>query len=736
MARFSRAGLRARLLLFVFVALLPALLLILYTAGEQRRMAAAGARESALSLLRQATMNYEELIVNTHQLLAVSARQPAVSSGDYGACSTFFSELVERDPSYDSFILAGPGGEVFCPQGGGPVNLLDRDYFRRVLETRGFVVGDYVISRLTGRPVLPAAYPVLDQRGEVRAVLVATISLDWLQRLAANARLPDGATLTVIDRYGTVLSRYPDAGGLAGKSLAQTPVIQDVLSRKTEGTVESTGIDGTRRLYAFMPLHSTAGGGDVYIYAGIPVKIAYAGVYRLLFGNLAGVGLATVLALVFAWLCSDLFFLRQVNALLGATRRLTAGDTGARAGPPYGPGELGQLARAFDYMAEALGQNIDRLHRAEAKYRTRSEHLQALRHIDLAITGSLDLRVTLNVVLDQVAQQLGVHAADVLLLNPHTQTLEYAAGRGFRHQGIERSRLRLGEGYGDRALFERNIIRLSSIPEAGSTFLRAPLLEGEDFVAYFAVPLIAKGQVKGLLEIFHREGLDPGREWLDFLETLAGQAAIAIDNATLFEGMQRSNIELTLAYDDTIEGWSRALDLRDKETEGHSRRVTAMSLRLARALGMEESGLVHVRRGALLHDIGKMGVPDQVLLKPGPLTEEEWAIMRRHPVYAYEMLSPVAYLRRALDIPYCHHEKWDGTGYPRGLKGEQIPFAARIFAVVDVWDALRSQRPYRAAWPEEKVLEHIREQAGKHFDPVVVEAFLEIRSEGDCTAGI
>jgi putative nucleotidyltransferase with HDIG domain len=180
------------------------------------------------------------------------------------------------------------------------------------------------------------------------------------------------------------------------------------------------------------------------------------------------------------------------------------------------------------------------------------------------------------------------------------------------------------------------------------------------------------------------------------------------------------------AYDTTIEGWSRVLDLRDKETEGHSRRVTELTLGLARAMGMSEDELVHVRRGALLHDIGKMGVPDAILLKPGPLDDEEWAIMCRHPVYAYQMLLPIAYLQEALDIPYCHHEKWDGSGYPRGLMGEQIPLAARIFAVVDVWDAMRSDRPYRTGWSAAETREHIRALAGTHFDPEVVRIFLEL----------
>jgi HD-GYP domain-containing protein (c-di-GMP phosphodiesterase class II) len=269
---------------------------------------------------------------------------------------------------------------------------------------------------------------------------------------------------------------------------------------------------------------------------------------------------------------------------------------------------------------------------------------------------------------------------------------------------------------------------LSKEPDAAQ--LRNALAEDE-FVAFHAIPLIAKNELKGVMEIFHRQPLHTDLEWLDFLETLAGQAAIAIDNFRLFEGLQFSNTELRLAYDATIEGWSNALDLRDRETEGHTLRVTEMVLRLARAAGIPEEELVHMRRGALLHDIGKMGVPDSILLKPGPLTDEEMALMRNHPAYAYKLLSPIRYLRSAaLDIPYCHHEKWDGNGYPRGLKGEEIPFAARLFAVVDVWDALTSSRPYRPGWNEVQAREYIRSQAGKYFDPKIVDLFFQVLGKG------
>ncbi|MCL5959106.1 MAG: GAF domain-containing protein, partial [Chloroflexi bacterium] len=314
--------------------------------------------------------------------------------------------------------------------------------------------------------------------------------------------------------------------------------------------------------------------------------------------------------------------------------------------------------------------------------------LQALHDIDTSIASSHHLSPILRVFLEKAVALLKVDAADVLLLNPQTQVIRYAAGSGLHTHALRHTHLKLGEGHAGRAALKKEIVRIANLSETPGEISRSPLLEKEQFVTYYAAPLIAKGQVRGVLEIFHRSPFVPSEDWLDTAQLLAGQLAIAIDNASLFDGLQRSHDELALAYDTTLEGWSRALDLRDKETEGHTQRVAEVTLRLAREMGVSGDYLLHIRRGALLHDIGKMGIPDSILLKPGPLSEEEWEIMRLHPVYAYQLLSPISHLQPALDIPYYHHEKWDGTGYPRGLRGEQIPIAARIFAVVDVWDAL------------------------------------------------
>ncbi len=373
----------------------------------------------------------------------------------------------------------------------------------------------------------------------------------------------------------------------------------------------------------------------------------------------------------------------------------------------------------------SINRDITERKKAEKRIQLQIEHLAALREIDQVIASSFDLRYNLAWILEFVTKELGVDAADVLTLNAVLSQLEFGSGKGFRGKSIEKRLTQLSQSLAMRVVLDRQVVHIPDVKDQSPDLLSEKFPADENFVCYFGVPLIVKGSVKGVLEVFHRTSLEPDQEWFDFLNALAGQVALAIDNASLFNNLQRSNMDLFMAYDATIEGWSRAMDLRDKETEGHTQRVTEMTMELAILFGIKDEDLVNVRRGALLHDIGKMGVPDGILLKPDKLTDEEWVILKKHPSFAFEMLSPIGYLKSAMDIPYCHHEKWDGTGYPRGLKGEQIPFTARIFSIVDVWDALTSDRPYRKAWPNEKVLEYLKSEAGKQFDPEVLKTSLE-----------
>ena len=381
-----------------------------------------------------------------------------------------------------------------------------------------------------------------------------------------------------------------------------------------------------------------------------------------------------------------------------------------------------QNAQLYSTAQQELGQRRE----TEKRLQLQLKRLSALQNINIAITTNIDLQIPLYLLLEQVTEELGVDAADVLLYDEENQQLFFVAGRGFQTDALKYTKLELGQGLAGKAAETLKIIHIKDLRSEATSLKKAPLLPDEDFISYFGVPLISKGKVQGVLELFHRTALEPDEDWLNFLNTLTSETAIAVDNAQLFRDLEKSNLDLAVAYETTLEGWAKTLELRDRETEGHSQRVMDLTTRLSRKLGVSDEDLVHIQRGAVLHDIGKMGVPDHILLKVGPLNDEEWEIMRKHPVFAFDMLSTIPFLKKASDIPYCHHEKWDGSGYPRGLKSEDIPLGARIFALVDVWDALRSDRPYRKAWSDEDARDYIRKQTGIHFDPIVVKAFEEI----------
>ncbi len=357
--------------------------------------------------------------------------------------------------------------------------------------------------------------------------------------------------------------------------------------------------------------------------------------------------------------------------------------------------------------------------------RLRKSQLTALMEIGSVINSSLGRERVLEEVMDSLIALMHAERGFLMLLDPKGK-LRPQIARGIEHINL------IQQAFD----FSSTIVR--RVADTGQPVLTTnaqedPRFEDQVSVAVYQLrsimcaPLKIKDQLIGVIYVDNRARTGMFHESdLDLMTAFANQAAVAIDNADLFDDLQKSNRNLERAYQATLEGWVHALDLRDKETEGHTQRVTILTERLARSMGVDGEALVHITRGALLHDIGKMGIPDSILLKKGDLTEDERIIVRKHPIYAYEMLNPIEFLHPAIDIPYCHHEKWDGTGYPRGLKGMEIPFAARIFPVIDVWDALISDRPYRKAVPPDEVRQYIQKDAGKHFDPHVVRAFMEM----------
>ena len=353
---------------------------------------------------------------------------------------------------------------------------------------------------------------------------------------------------------------------------------------------------------------------------------------------------------------------------------------------------------------------------------------EALGRVSRALNAVLDLPALLELICKESSDLFNVDAALVWLVDrarDHMNILENIAGYGWEHERFSGMQINLDDmnHLATRVIRERIPICLNDVTETTRTGLSGIF----KVRSILGVPLFQGTEVIGVLQIIDNHKINSfGDTEIEIAMELANHAANAVHNAQLYDRLQEAHSELEAAYVSTLEGWARALELHDAYTEGHSTRVTAMTLSLAKAVGFTESDLEHIRRGALLHDIGKMGVPDSILAKPGPLNEDEWNVMRKHPVYAFTMLSPIAHLRPAIDIPYCHHERWDGSGYPRGLSGEDIPLAARIFTVVDVYDALTSDRPYRDAWPVNDAVRYIQEQAGRIFDPEMVDVFMDI----------
>lgn len=376
-------------------------------------------------------------------------------------------------------------------------------------------------------------------------------------------------------------------------------------------------------------------------------------------------------------------------------------------------------------IAGQMANAIERFRLFEAENKRRRE-AETMREAISALSTSLELEKVLEIIMNSIERVVPFDSASIFLLEGQSLRIMMARGLPNLEKAINQT-FPADDGLFTETLRNGHLLILEDA-QADPRFNRwgdTTYVRG-----WMAVPLLARGEVIGYITLDSRAPAAYSQEHATLAQAFANQAAIAIQNARLFERIQNSLRELNEAYETTIEGWSRALDLRDRETEGHTLRVTDLTLKMAEAMGFSEEERVHIRRGALLHDMGKLGVPDRILLKPDSLTDDEWEVMRMHPLYTYQMLSPIEYLRPALDIPFSHHERWDGSGYPRGLKGEEIPLVARIFAVIDVWDALTSDRPYRPAWSQQATLEYLKKNAGIQFDPEVVKIFLKLWDEG------
>lgn len=356
---------------------------------------------------------------------------------------------------------------------------------------------------------------------------------------------------------------------------------------------------------------------------------------------------------------------------------------------------------------------------------TRLKNIESLRQIDRAISSNFDMKSTLAIISETAHNQLDVSAVDILLYNQHSKMLSYVYGHGFRSSGGSDINLDSKRNLASQVVRGRKMIQLTDLKGVNADSLSSNLVS-EGFVSYIGVPLLAKSKVNGVMEVYERTEIKHDGDWYDFLEAFAHQASIAIDNSGLFENLQKLNIEIASAYDTTIETWAHTLEIRDTTYAGHSTRVMDLSVKIASAMGLSGDAISHLRHGVLMHDIGMLGIPESILFDPGDLNEEQWKIVRTHPRIAYDLLSQIPNWRQVLDIPYSHHERWDGSGYPQGLKNDVIPLGARICALADVYDTLQMERPFRSAWNKTRAEKFIRDGAGTQFDPEVVRIFFSL----------
>jgi len=404
---------------------------------------------------------------------------------------------------------------------------------------------------------------------------------------------------------------------------------------------------------------------------------------------------------------------------------LKAVDSLTKVSDPIATDVIRDIRRIASSLSQLEGGVSGRLQTGKHKLKT----LVDVGHV---INSSLGSNQVLEQVMDSLIALVQAERGFLVLLEEHGEPRVRIA-RGVDHVNLEEQAFALSRTIVHRVIASGEPVLTTNAREDPRFGMEASIISYQ-LRSILCVPMKLRDEIIGVMFVDNREHTGRFEESdQEMLLAFADQAAMAIYNARLFDELQAANAdlesanaELQIAYEATLQGWVRALDLRDRETEGHTQRVTALTQQLARKVGFNEEELVHIKHGALLHDIGKMGIPDGILLKPGGLTWKEREQMQQHPGLAYEMLSPIEFLKPAIDIPYCHHEKWDGSGYPRGLRGDQIPFPARIFSIVDVWDALTSIRPYHLPMISTEARQLIREQSGVHFDPQIVDVFLEM----------
>jgi signal transduction histidine kinase/ActR/RegA family two-component response regulator/HAMP domain-containing protein len=561
------ASLRYRLILLVLIALVPALCLTAYTGLQVRDRAGETARANVLRIVRIASADHAQTLDGARVLLTALARLPEVRRRDAAACSALSADLQQQYPRFANLGAIAPNGDVFCSAipFSRPTSVADRPWFRRALATRTFAIGEYQIGRITGKPSLNAGYPVIDG-GEVKAVVFVALDLGSFNHLVANAQLAEGSSLTMIDQKGTILAHYPDAEKWVGRSVPDVPIVKVMLSNQDEGTAEVTGVDGVKRLFAFMSLGRSSQAGRAYVAVGIPTSVAFAEVDQLMTRQLGGLLLLAIVVLATAWLVSDAFVLRKVRALVSATSRLRAGDLTARSGLPHSNGELSQLAGAFDEMAEAL--------------QTRAERLDILHQIDQAILTAQSPEAIAEAALREMRHLIPYRRATVSLFDfaagETIVLMTQAIGDNPMSPGMRLPMQAVGDLHHTIEVLRQGKVHVLDLRTLSASSPVIHALQAGDTPLMNLVPLIAQGELIGSLNL----GLGDTQltsEQADIAREVADQLAVALQQAQLREELREHAADLERRVTERSEDLEQARREADRANQAKSEFLSRMS---------------------------------------------------------------------------------------------------------------------------------------------------------------
>jgi GAF domain-containing protein len=719
------------LLFFLLLAIVPALGLTLSTGLEVRRRAISEAEETTLRLLRPISTDTEKAVIDgTRKLLLSLAEAPEVRSLKPRACDAILATELKQHSRFLNLGAIRQDGTLYCSARPfkEPIILKDRSYFQRAVNTRDFAAGGYEVDPITAHHTLNFAYPVSDAAGKARAVVFASLDLTRFSRLVSDAHMPAGTVFVVADHAAVILDRYPNPGRWVGYLMPEALIARRLLADKTEGAEETVGLDGVRRLYAFSALGGRIHDPDLLIGIGFPSSIAYD--IALMTGrNLIGLGVVAVLAFAVAYVNANLLFLRPVNALVAATRRLGAGDTSARTGLRHSRGELGQLAHSFDAMAASLQSRQDEIEQSAEALRRYAHRLENLHELDKAILrvqpaesiAELAIRRLADIVPAQrislAVFDVGGNKASIVADHPHGSS-PWPKGARYSMEALG------GLGGLFHALRQGKPLTLSPQSASLPPFL-VPIAQRLGVHALHMVPLLVQGEVIGALNLWTDDAHELASEHLAIAGEAASQIAVGLESARIRDALRQHAAELEQRLTDTenvLFVLAAAVEAKGPYTEGHLRRLEKYATEISAALALPSRATTAIRRGALLHDVGKIGIPEAILNKPGPLTPEEYEIIKHHTTIGERICRRLSDGADVGPIVRGHHERWDGAGYPDGLSADAIPLGARIIAVADAWDAMTSDRPYRKALPQDEAWQTLRRGAGTQWDGKVIEA--------------